>query len=181
MVSLKEIKLLRKKYNLTQKQLAKQAGVSQSLIAKIEAERIDPTYSKVKMIFIALERLKEGQEIKAEEVMNKDVFFSNRGESVKKIIEIMKNKGISQMPVKDSQKIIGVVSESTILSKILKFPEKATFLKVEEVLEDGPPIVSKNTKLTTISYLLQEFSLVLVVEKGEIKGVITKTDLLTKI
>ena len=35
-----EIKLIRKKLGITQADLSKQAGVSQSLIAKIESERI---------------------------------------------------------------------------------------------------------------------------------------------
>ena len=51
----KSIGSLRRKLNLTQKQLAKLSGVSQSLIAKIESNRIDPSYSKVVSIFHALE------------------------------------------------------------------------------------------------------------------------------
>ncbi|MBI2079314.1 helix-turn-helix domain-containing protein, partial [Candidatus Micrarchaeota archaeon] len=38
---------LRRKLGITQKELAKLAGVSQSLIAKIEMGKIDPAYSKV--------------------------------------------------------------------------------------------------------------------------------------
>ena len=37
-----ELKKLRKKLGLTQNQLAKRANVSQSLIAKIESNKIDP-------------------------------------------------------------------------------------------------------------------------------------------
>jgi predicted transcriptional regulator len=40
---------------LTQGQLAKIAGVSQSFIAKIESGKIDPSYSKVKTIFDVLD------------------------------------------------------------------------------------------------------------------------------
>ena len=54
---LSEVKVIRKKLGLTQGELAKAAGVSQSLIAKIESTKIDPTYSKVKLIFHALESL----------------------------------------------------------------------------------------------------------------------------
>ena len=48
-----EIKKLRSSLGLTQKDLAQRADVSQSLIAKIEAGRIDPTFSKVQKIFLA--------------------------------------------------------------------------------------------------------------------------------
>ncbi len=53
-MELSEIKHLRKKFGLTQSQLAKLSGVSQSLIAKIEADRIDPTFSKAQKIFEAI-------------------------------------------------------------------------------------------------------------------------------
>ena len=43
---LSEIKNLRKKAGITQLDLARKASVSQSLIAKIEAGKIDPTYTK---------------------------------------------------------------------------------------------------------------------------------------
>ena len=43
-----EIKIMRKRHGLTQTQLAKLSGVSQSLIAKLEAGIIDPSYSNVK-------------------------------------------------------------------------------------------------------------------------------------
>ncbi|MBU4502216.1 MAG: helix-turn-helix domain-containing protein, partial [Nanoarchaeota archaeon] len=48
---LEEIKIRRNKIGLTQTQLARLAGVSQSLIAKIESKKIDPTFSKTKSIF----------------------------------------------------------------------------------------------------------------------------------
>ncbi|MBI2647565.1 helix-turn-helix domain-containing protein, partial [Candidatus Woesearchaeota archaeon] len=59
-----EVKKIRKKLELTQTQLANRAGVSQSLIAKVESGRIDPTYSKTKKIFSALSELEKKEEIK---------------------------------------------------------------------------------------------------------------------
>ncbi|MDH5420035.1 MAG: helix-turn-helix domain-containing protein, partial [Candidatus Bathyarchaeota archaeon] len=60
--SLEEVAKKRRILGLTQKQLAKLAGVSQSLIAKLESRKIDPSYTKVKAIFDVIERL----EIKTE-------------------------------------------------------------------------------------------------------------------
>ncbi|MCK4496763.1 MAG: helix-turn-helix domain-containing protein, partial [Candidatus Aenigmarchaeota archaeon] len=45
---IKSIKNRRKLLGLTQKDLAKQAGVSQSFIAKMESGRINPSYNHVK-------------------------------------------------------------------------------------------------------------------------------------
>jgi len=46
----------RKELGLTQSKLAASAGVSQSIIAKIEAGSVDPSYSVVQRLFSALER-----------------------------------------------------------------------------------------------------------------------------
>ena len=54
-----DIKKLRKAHGLTQRQLAKISGLSQSYIAKIEAGKIDPSYSKVQNIFKALESMRQ--------------------------------------------------------------------------------------------------------------------------
>ena len=48
MFELNEISRLRKQLGLTQAELAKLSGVSQSLIAKLEAGKIEPSYSKAK-------------------------------------------------------------------------------------------------------------------------------------
>ena len=52
-----QLKKIRKQLDLTQFQFAKKAGISQSMIAKIESNKLDPTYSKVKKIELALELL----------------------------------------------------------------------------------------------------------------------------
>ena len=67
---LEEVAQKRKMLNLTQKQLAKLAGVSQSLIAKLESKKIDPSYTKVKAIFDALERLETKTEVHAAKVLS---------------------------------------------------------------------------------------------------------------
>ena len=56
MDDLSELRILRKKIGLTQSELAKQASVSQSLIAKIESKKIDPSYTNAKKIFETLQK-----------------------------------------------------------------------------------------------------------------------------
>ena len=55
--TLEDIAKRRRQLGLKQSELAKMAGVSQSLIAKLEAGTIDSSYTKVKTIFDVLERL----------------------------------------------------------------------------------------------------------------------------
>ena len=143
---LSEIKEIRKKFNLTQTQLANVSGVSQSLIAKIEAGRLDPTYS-------------------------------NANDDIKEAISKMKKSNISQMPVIEEHKSIGVVSEAIILESLLN--KKGS--KIKDIMEDSAPVVSKNTTVAAISNLLRFSPMVLVSDGGELKGIITKSDLLGKV
>ena len=80
---LEEIKKIRKNLGLTQSELAKRANVSQSIIAKIESGKIDPTFTKTKKIFETLNYLENKEEIKAEELMNKKIVSLTHNESIK--------------------------------------------------------------------------------------------------
>ena len=73
MQSLETIALRRRALGLTQSQLAGLSGVSQSYIAKLEAGKIEPSYSKVQAIFEALFELEQGRETKAGEIMTGNV------------------------------------------------------------------------------------------------------------
>lgn len=175
-IEIDEIKHIRKKLGLTQNQLAQRAQVSQSLIAKVESGRLDPTYSNAKKIFDALQDLSKKQEAKAEEIMKNKIISISPEDDIKTAIETMKKFNISQMPVIEGHKSIGLISESNILSAILEKKAK----KVKEVMEDSLPVVSKNTSINVISDLLKFYPLILVSEDGNLKGVITKSDLLAK-
>lgn len=179
--ALDEIKRLRRKFHLNQKELATRAGVSQSLVAKIEAGKIDPSFTRAQQIFQALDQLRNQKEVKAKQLMNANVFFTRRQEAIKEVIKTMKVKGISQMPVLERGRVVGVISEGLILNKIAESPHKVSSLRVEEVMDDAPPIVAPATGLRTLLELLRDYPMVLVAEKGEIKGIISKTDVLGKV
>ncbi len=174
---LSEIKKIRKNLGLTQVDLAKRANVSQSLIAKIEAGKIDPTFTKTKKIFETLNDMQKKEEIKAEEVMRKNIITVSPNDDIKDSIQKMKKYNISQMPVIDNNEAIGLISESSLLDALMGKKEK----KVEAIMEDAPPIVSKNASIRVISNLLHHYPMVLVSEGGKLTGLITKADLLDKL
>ncbi len=171
---LDEIKKIRKKLGLTQTQLANRAGVSQSLIAKIESGRIDPTYTKTQKIFAALSDLEKKEEVKAEQIMTDKIISVAPADSIKEAISKMKKSQISQLPVVEDHKLVGLVSESTILEAMLG--SKVT--EVKEVMQEAPPIVSKTTSIQVVSSLLRHFPMVIVSKEGKLVGLITKSDLL---
>ncbi len=173
---LEKLKEIRKKLDLTQSEFAKLANVSQSLIAKIEANNVDPKYSKVKKIEIAIEKLSKAKEPEAKQIMNKNLVTAKPEIKLTKAIKIMNTKGISQIPVVNNNIIIGLITEKSILDKIQDKDFK--ILTIKQVMIETPPIVNIKTKISLISSILKHYPLVIVTNKGKIKGIITKSDLL---
>jgi len=174
---LAEIKKIRKSLGLTQTDLAKRANVSQSLIAKIESEKIDPTFTKTKKIFETLNDLENKEEIKADELMNKKIISVAPKDDIKDSVTKMKKFGISQMPVLDKDNVVGLVSESTLLDALMSKKGK----KIKDIMEETPPMISKTASVRVVSNLLKHYDVVLVSESGKVAGLITKSDLLSKL
>ena len=174
---IKDIKKIRKKIGLTQYDLAVKSGVSQSLITKIESGKLDPTFSKAKKIMDTLNKSSEHEEIKAEQIMQKKIISLAPDQDLIKAISCMKKYEISQLPILIDNKVIGYVSDSIILDSILKDKN----MKVKDIMQDPPPIVSKNTSVSVITGILKFYPFILVSKKGIIKGIITKADVLNRI
>ncbi len=183
MYAIQEIKEIRKRHNLTQSQLAKRAGVSQSLIAKIESNRIDPTYTKVQKIFETLNSLEQKNEIKISDVMNKKIIPAFPNEDVHSVIKKMQKYEISQMPVLDGETAIGLITETDLLKKIAEVddPSKLSNIQVKDVMAECPPIITKNASLKVVQSLLLHYPVVLVSDVGHLVGLITKADILGKL
>ena len=172
-----DIKSIRKKLGLTQSELAAISGVSQSLIAKIEAGNIDPTYTKAQKILEALKNLGKQKEIPIEKIMNSKVIAVHPNDTISNVVSKMKRYEISQVPVIRENKCVGYVSESTLLDALVKNKAHA---KVADIMKESPPVVSKVTSTNAVSQLLPFFSMVLISEKGKIVGVVTKSDIIRK-
>jgi len=177
MFDIDELKRVRKKLNLTQKQLAKQAGVSQSLIAKIESGKIDPAYSKAKQIMDTLGSI-QNEEERAIDLINRSIISITANDSIKKAIAKMKKYGISQMPVIDTKQAVGLVSEAILLNCLIEgeSPDK----DVGSVMQDAPPTLTENASQDLVTHMLKEYPIVLISKKGKLVGHITKSDLLQK-
>jgi len=151
------------------------------LITKIESGRIDPSYSKTKNIFEALQQIEDKNELKAKDLMQTKIVFSKSSDKVKEIIKLMRKKGISQIPILEKEKIVGIITEGTILKSVSEHPENFSDLQIKEIMEDVPPIISEKMGIKTLLELLSYYSIILVGKRGDIKGIITKSDLLDKI
>ncbi|NYT01129.1 MAG: CBS domain-containing protein [Methanocellales archaeon] len=179
---LAEIQKRRRNIGLSQKKLASYAGVSQSLIAKIEGGKIDPSYKNVKSIFKALEneRSKQKKTILAREISNKEVVCVDKKDSIYGAIELMQKYDISQLPVYDENTPIGIITENVITNHIVqkKDLKKLSKRPVESVMEKELPQISEDAPVEIVIPLLQHSPAVLTIKKGMTTGIITKADLL---
>lgn len=170
-----QLKKIRRQLGLTQHAFAKQAGISQSMVAKIESGKLDPTYSKVRQIEKALQILTHHEEKKVKEVMTSKVLSIHPDDKVSKALEMMRKYAISQVPVVRGEKVLGMVYESSFLKKDF---EELPALRVEEVMEESPPFVSLQAPLSAVKQMLQWYACVLVVEKGKLTGIVTRADVI---
>ena len=175
------ISKIRKQLGLTQIQLANLAGVSQSLIAKLESGRIDPSYSKVMQIVTALQHEQNKEKRTVEQIMTKSIASISPSDDVEKAIKLMRSKDISQLPVFDSGKCVGSLSDSLIVDLISSRGAELKHLRVGDVMRESFPIIPVSSYVDVATDLLRHYRALLVEKKGVICGIITKADLLKSI
>jgi predicted transcriptional regulator len=171
----KYIKQLRQEAGLSQADLAKLAKVSQAHIAKIEGEKVDPRLSTVNRILFILRTRKGSGRMKCSEIMHKQLISVSSDDPVSKAIKIMHRMGISQMPVLQGGVQVGSIGETTIMRN---FDRNIKRLRVRDVIDRPFPVVDIEDTIEILPQLLDAHGAVLVSEKGKIRGIITKSDLL---
>ncbi len=176
---LEEIAKKRRGLGLKQAQLAKLASVSQSLIAKVESGDVVPSYSNAQKIFEALDQLESKDRVLVRDIMSRHIVGVKRDDKLAKIVKLLREKGISQVPVFDGATVVGSVSEQTILQGIAggHLHDLSKF-SAGEVMDEAFSIIDENTPVAIASALLRYSPAVLVSSKGKITGIVSKADLL---
>lgn len=170
----------RRTLGLTQTQLAEKAGVSQSYIAKLEAKKIEPSYSKVRAILEVLNGLEQGRETRVDEIMSTEMVSVQQRDAIQRAVDIMWSTGFSQLPVMEGDRPVGSITERTIIDCITSTEDEGpvTDMPISEVMDDPFPQVGEDAPVSIIAGLLRIYPAVMVHHKGEISGIVTKADLL---
>jgi len=174
-----ELRLLRIRAGLTQAELAERAGVSQSLIARIEIGKVNPRVSTLVRIYQALEEFME-EELTACEVMSSPVVYVLPSASLLEVARLMWEKGFSQLPVLDEEgsENLGTVFDDDVLRAFIRENARASMLTAADVMSDPLPIVSCSTKVRSVARMLgRGLPAVLVEDEMKIVGIITKSDI----
>ncbi len=176
----KELRDMRLKLGLSQTELARNAGVSQSLIARIESGSVNPRFSTIKRILDALQKEQGTSSLGAGDIMTSPVIHVGPSDSIGHASRLMEQHGISQLPVLEGDVQVGSISEAKIVDTLATIRDrtKVSSKAVSEIMSDGFPTIGPRTDLDTLSKLVGPHNAVLIVEKGRVMGIVTKADLL---
>jgi len=172
-----DLKKKRIELGLTQSDLAKRAGVSQPLIARIEMSDVDPRLSTVSKILTAFDEVKKEQQIVAKDIISSPVIHVHPKQPLEEAVQIMNANGFSQLPVIENGVPLGSLSEGVVV-RTIAVKKSLVGIIVADLMEESFPTVPQTASVLTVSHILERSPAVLVMEKGAVTGVITKSDIM---
>ena len=183
--NLREIKKRRIALGLTQQDLAQLTNISRSMITKIEREKLDPSYSKVKKIFekLDLQQKKKGIKNKLENITLEDIHvtsieYATASQTIHATHIRMIETAFSQFPVKSNGNIVGSISERAISKAIFENAgEDIRGQPISKIMEDPFPILSASTPLYLVDSLILHEGIVLTQKDNSIVGIVTYADI----
>jgi len=177
-----ELRKRRESLGMKQTELAQRAGISQSMVARIEAGNVDPRVSTLSKIIVVLNNA-EPRKIKASQIMHTPVLAVTPTDTIARAIEIIEKNNITQLPVIEKGVPVGCISEAVIVRAIeqQRLHRTSQPLTVHDFMEPGFPTVPPDMDVSRIIDILQQNHGVLVTEGGLVSGVITKHDLISLI
>lgn len=181
--SIPEIRKMRKNLGISQKELAGLTGVSQSYIARLEKGEINPTYEKVRKIYEVLNQ--SGMKattivLTVDRIMSSTVVTISAGDTVVHALALMRDKGYSQLPVMEHNVVVGTITEANINELLIQGSSLDVLrnMIVRNIMSPALPQVDRSSPVSMIYPMLKFSNAVLVSENGEIKGIVTKADVL---
>ncbi len=176
---LEYIRQARLRLGITQRKLASLSSVSTSMINQIESGRCKPSYETARKIFEVLGSLEGQSSMRAGDICSRNLIVVLKSDSLHKAIDLMRKNSVSQIPVFDTAKPIGLISEDGLVKHMIEKDEKdLKAMKVENAMEPPPPIIDVSTPVKALIPLVRFSKCALVSEKGNTVGIITVSDTL---
>jgi CBS domain-containing protein len=113
-------------------------------------------------------------------VMTTFPYFARPDDPVSRALELMEAHQIRHLPVKDSDRVVGVVSQRDVrwlTNPVLPRPDPEK-VRVRDVQSGDPYTVELGTPLSTVMSVMAERKLgtAVVVRSGKLAGIVTVTD-----
>jgi cystathionine beta-synthase len=101
-------------------------------------------------------------------------------DGVKEIIQLMKKHGISQLPVLEGERLIGIISESDLVQALLSDPENIE-RPIAGLVDQNYVVVPPETPVARLAAIFGEGKVALIQDGSRICGLVTKIDLIDHI
>ena len=123
------------------------------------------------------------------EIMTKEVFTVQENEKLSAVVDIFRKHKIRHIPVLSGRKITGIISRTDInrltFGALFENQEGADeavleILSLNQVMTSKPKVVSEEDSIKEIAeiFATEEFHALPVVANGELKGIVTTTDVI---
>lgn len=176
---LEYIKQARIRLGITQRKLAALTGVSTSMVNQIESGRCKPSYETARRIFEILSSLEGRTSMKVGDLCSRNLISVQKDQRLFTAIDVMRKNSISQIPVFDGSKVVGILTEDGLAKIMVEKDEKELRnVPAAEMMEPPPPIVDNSTPAKALIPLVRFAKCILVSEKGNVVGIMTITDTL---
>src|SRR5699024_8597294 len=113
----------------------------------------------------------------AKEKANKgdaQVYTASLGDKVSRVVELMKSHDISQLPVLDAGRVVGIINETDVLDHLLQDGVQDDL--IDELVEARFAIVEPTNRVKIIGQFFNQNKVVVVVDEDKLVGIITKID-----
>jgi predicted transcriptional regulator len=178
MDTLTEVRRRRIALGISLGDLARAVGRSDATLSRIERGQIRPSYEIVQRILSYLET-QEGlttPKLTVADLMSRTLTTVASSALLAEAARRMEGGAFSQLPVVDDGRVVGSLSESALLRALADSGARRT--RVREVLETAYPIVEEGFPADLLPPLLGRYPAVLVAHRGELRGIVTKADLI---
>lgn len=159
-------------------ELARAVGKSDATLSRIERGQIRPSYDLVQRLLAYLEA-QEGvatPRLAVRDILNRAVVTVESAATLQVAAQRMESGAFSQLPVLEHGRVVGSLSETALLRALGS--ARGGRGRVREILETAYPQVDEDFPADLLAGLFAHYPAVLVLRRGELRGIVTKADLI---
>lgn len=108
---------------------------------------------------------------------DRKLITAHRSDSIRKVVGLLKEHGISQVPVLDGREMVGLVAEADLLNHLVRSEGKLDD-PIDPLIESDYATVTPATKVVLLKNIFNDAKLVVVKQNDDLVGLITKIDLI---
>ncbi|MBJ94213.1 MAG: pyridoxal-5'-phosphate-dependent protein subunit beta [Rickettsiales bacterium] len=105
------------------------------------------------------------------------VFTVEQDRAIREVAALMRDQGVSQVPVMDGDAVIGIVTEAAVLAHLLDHPGAAQE-PVSKIVVNSYSVVDRATRIGVLADMFTRVKIALVMENGSLVDVVTKIDVI---